>query len=360
MDKPLLDIWYPYPQGTGPSQRFRIEQYIPFLEERFEVRIFPFWPEKAWEILYKKGYFFMKVIYFLSAFAARFTALWKARKAEFVYIHREAAPVGGPLFESILSKWMGKKLIYDFDDAIWLPNRSEANRGIVKHVKTHSKVGKICRMAYRVSVCNDFLAKYVLQFRPDVVLLPTTIDTGKLHHPDLFRKEKNEIPVIGWTGSHSTLAQLNIVWDALGKIRAKIPFEFHLISDFFPDTVPEFVKCIPWNKMTEIEDLLKFDIGIMPLYNFEWEKGKCGFKLLQYMALEIPAVASASGMNTKIISDGADGFLVENQTEKWVEKLTALLENQELRQRFGREGRKKIKRYYSVEANREKVLNLFT
>jgi len=361
MKKRRIDIWYPYPPGTGPSQRFRIEQYIPFLREKFEVRVYPFWSEKAWNILYKKGKVGNKLWYLLTAFGRRKLALLKAINTDFVYIHREASPIGWPVFEWFLSKVMGKKLIYDFDDAIWLPNQSDANRTFVRHAKSHNKVASICKWAYKVSVCNDFLAKYASQYQSSVFQIPTTIDTEHMHNPILYTKQNKSLPIIGWTGSHSTLSQLDVVWDALTELNKLIPFEFHLISDLFPKNLPPFVKCIPWNKSKEIEDLIQFDIGIMPLYNSDWEKGKCAFKLLQYLALEIPAVASDVGLNSKIISNAEDGFLLhKNDNTSWLSVLFAILKDENLRKTLGENGRKKVQKYYSVNANKEKVIALFT
>ena len=360
MKKQRLDIWYPYPKGIAPSQRFRIEQYIPFLKEKFEVRVYPFWSDKAWNILYKKGNVGNKLWYLLTAFGRRKLALLKAIKADYVYIHREAAPVGWPGFEWFLCKVMGKKLIYDFDDAIWLPNQSEANRTLVKHAKSHGKVASICKWSYKVSVCNEFLVDYAKQYQSNVVQIPTTIDTENLHNPALYTKQKRDLPIIGWTGSHSTLNQLDSIWDALEELYNLIPFEFYLISDLFPENLPPFVKCKPWNKSTEIEDLMQFDIGIMPLYNSDWEKGKCAFKLLQYLALEIPAVASDVGLNSKIISNAENGYLLhKNDTTSWLSALSAILKDEDLRTTMGKNGRQKVQKYYSVDANKEKMMTLF-
>lgn len=360
MKKQRLDIWYPYPKGIAPSQRFRIEQYVPFLEEHFEVRVFPFWSEKAWEILYKKGNTGKKIWYLLTAFGRRKLALLKATNIDYIYIHREAAPIGWPVFEWILCEIMGKKLIYDFDDAIWLPNQSEANRNLVKHVKSHGKVATLCKWSYKVSVCNDFLADYARNYQSDVAQIPTTIDTEKLHNPALYNKRANNLPIIGWTGSHSTLNQLELVWDALTDLYKLVPFEFHLISDAFPEDSPPFVKQISWNKSSEIQDLIQFDIGIMPLYDSDWENGKCGFKLLQYLALKIPAVASEVGFNSKIINNAENGFLLhKNDTTSWLSSIATLLKDEILRIKMGENGRKKVQKYYSVEANKDKVIALF-
>jgi len=360
MRKQTIDIWYPYPKGTGPSQRFRIEQYINLLEEHYNVRVFSFWSIKAWNILYKKGSFIQKLYYLLIAFAKRKIALLKATKADYIYIHREAAPIGWPVFEWILAKLMRKKIIYDFDDAIWLPNQSSANRSLVKYAKVHNKVARICKWSYKVSVCNSFLANYAKQYQKNVLLIPTTIDTEGLHNPNNYDTKKGTIPIIGWTGSHSTLNQLDLIWDALDILQKQMPFEFHIISDYFPEKTADYVKCIKWDKSNEIENLIKFDIGIMPLYNSDWEKGKCAFKLLQYLALQIPAIASDVGLNNKIIDNAENGFLLQNNdNSSWVSTLSALLNDSNLRTKMGKNGREKIVKNYSVAANKDKVLGLF-
>jgi glycosyltransferase involved in cell wall biosynthesis len=393
MKLPRLDILYPYPTGKAPSQRFRIELYLTFLQKEYDVHIYPFWSVKSWSILYKKGHLFAKFIGFIGAMARRkYWLFFKAYKADLIYIHREAMPVGFPFSEWFLVKILKKKIIYDFDDAIWLPNQSEANRGLVKHLKFHSKVGKICSWAHTVCVGNEYLAAYARQFNDNVVVIPTTVDTEGYHNPELHETttlrpfdnaqsklaqlarpkrsegggdmeitEHENIPIIGWTGTHSTLHQLELIWPILDDLINKFPFTFHVISDSFPEMLPAYVRTIYWNKDSEISDLLKFDIGVMPLKDNEWEKGKCGFKLIQYMALEIPAVASDVGVNGEILHSPELGFLIpSNDVHAWKESLIKLLSDKELRIKMGKAGRKKVIGNYSVEANKEKVLGLFS
>jgi glycosyltransferase involved in cell wall biosynthesis len=340
-----------------------------------EVNIYPFWSRKTWEILYKKGHYLQKLGGLISGFTRRKLWLFTATKADYIYIHREATPIGPPFIEWVLAKVLRKKIIYDFDDAIWLPNQSVANRGLVKNLKYHDKVAEICKWAYKVSVGNEFLAEYARQFNDDVVVITTTVDTENLHNPNLYKEGKtlrqsqsdirqdrdyNTIPVIGWTGTHSTFHQLEIIWPILDEIFRKTPFKFHIISDYFPEMLPNYVREIYWNKEGEIEDLLKFDIGIMPLKDTEWEKGKCGFKLIQYMALEIPSVASDVGVSNEIINSPDCGMLIPyNDQEEWKQGLRKLLNDPALRKDMGIKGRQRIVKEYSVEANKEKVLGLF-
>jgi len=373
MKKPRLEILYPYPQGEAPSQRFRIEQYIPELQKEFDVRIRPYWSKSAWKILYKKGHYFQKFVGLILGFAKRKLWLLSAISADFIYIHREATPIGPPFVEWILTKILRKKLIYDFDDAIWLPNQSEANRGLVKNLKYHGKVRKVCKWSHKVSVGNEYLANYARKFNDNVHVIPTTVDAEGLHnnriHPkdvslsaELAEVSKGQpTPIIGWTGTHSTFHQLEIIWPILDEIIRKTPFTFHIISDSFPEMLPDYVKTVFWKKESEIEELLKFDIGIMPLKDNEWEKGKCGFKLIQYMALEIPPMASDIGVNSEIINNSDLGVLVPyNDSEDWKQGLRKLLNDATLRKKMGEEGRKRIVEAYSIKANMENVMGLFS
>lgn len=359
--KRRIDILFPYPFDEAAPQRFRIEQYLPFLQENFNVKIYPFWSEKSWNILYTKGNKFRKIDGLVQGFLNRFLYLFVAMKADFIYIHREATPIGPPFIEWILAKVLRKKIIFDFDDAIWLPNQSEVNRGLVKNLKYHKKVGQICSWAYKVSVGNEFLAEYAMQFNDNVIVIPTTVDTTKMHNPEWFTKVENDVPIIGWTGTHSTLPHLDILWPVLDELIKEIPFTFHIISDSFPKETRHYVRHVDWNRDSEIQDLLRFDIGVMPLIEDEWAKGKCGFKLLQYMSLEIASIATDFGVNGEIIQNEDQGVLIKNNdSTDWKNGLKMLLQDPELRTTMGKSARKRALDAYSVEANKDKVLGLFT
>ncbi len=143
----------------------------------------------------------------------------------------------------------------------------------------------------------------------------------------------------------------------LHKLETEYNFEFLVISNEKPQINLKSFKFIKWDKTSEISDLQKIDIGIMPLYDNEWEKGKCGFKGLQYMALEIPAVMSPVGVNTEIIKDGENGFLAKDEQE-WFDKLSLLIENSQLREKLGKAGRQTVIEKYSVDANKQKYLDV--
>ncbi len=351
----------PYPTEQAPSQRFRFEQYFPLLNHQsFDFEIYSFWSLSSWKLLYKKGNAVNKFFFLLAGFVKRFALLFYIQKADFVFVHREATPVGPPWFEWIVAKVFRKKIIYDFDDAIWLPNTSEENSS-VSRLKWHSKVSSICRWSYAVSCGNQYLCDFAKLYNNRVFLNPTTIDTNKLHNTEVsIQKIKSAKLTIGWTGTHSTLKYIDVLLPVIQSLEKKFPnqIRFVVIADKNPSFSVSSFWFIPWSKETEIQDLLQFDIGIMPLADDVWAKGKCGFKALQYMALGIPAIASPVGVNSQIIDDGVNGFLC-NSTDEWESKIIQLIHDASLRKRMGEDGRKSVVEHYSVISNSSNFLSLF-
>lgn len=335
-----------------------------------------------------------------------------------VFIHREATPVGPPWFEWFVARIFRKPIIFDFDDAIWLPNSSKANEKLVGKFKNHSKTSKICSLAQTVTVGNSFLANYARQFCNDVRIIPTTIETENIHNPELFDqgKPKSEICnaansqgpaaksqttidtenlhnpalnkqshpnseppneangqrptakgqiTIGWTGTHSTLKQLTPLFPTLAATYKEHPFRFLLIADQPPEHMPDFVEFKKWNKETEIQDLMEIDFGIMPLFDTEWEKGKCGFKALQYLALEKPAIVSGVGVNTEIIHHNQNGLICEPMEVEqkiypnWKSAILELLQNPEKRHTLGTHGRQTVIDNYSVTSQSKAYKEIF-
>jgi glycosyltransferase involved in cell wall biosynthesis len=347
----------PYPPGKAPSQRFRFEQYFQILKEQgWHYSLHSFLDEQTWQILYKPGHVFSKVFGILKGFIRRLLLLLQVNRFDYIFIHREATPIGPPWFEWVVAKVLKKKVIYDFDDAIWIPNTSENNK-IAAGLKWHHKVGSICKWAYKVSCGNAYLQNYALQFNQNAIVNPTTIDTVHLHN-----EVKNQLTpkvVIGWTGTHSTMKYLDQVVPVLQKLETRYSFEFCVISNKEPDFSLRSLVYKPWRKETEKADLLGFNIGLMPLEDDPWAKGKCAFKALQYMALGIPAVVSPVGMNTEVVDTGRNGFICSTP-EEWHACLELLMNNQDLRIQLGREARATIEKFYAVTANRGNFLALFT
>jgi glycosyltransferase involved in cell wall biosynthesis len=346
----------PYPHGEAPSQRFRFEQYYSALSKAgHEYEIAPFLDDKTWQILYKPGHKLAKVMGILGGFMRRKLLMFRVRKFDYVFLHREATPIGPPIFEWFMAKVLGAKIIYDFDDAIWLSNTSEHNK-IAAGLKWHHKVDSICKWAYKVSCGNEYLCDHARQFNTNVVLNPTTIDTEH-HHNQIKNQHANKV-VIGWTGTHSTVEYLNELVPVLQKLEQELDFEFRVISNREPDFALQSMVYVPWQKDTEIADLLQFNFGVMPLTDDKWAKGKCGFKALQYMSLGMPAVVSPVGVNTKIVTEGVDGFLCSTP-ETWETALRKLITDEALRVQMGAAARQKIEGQFSVLANSGNFLSLF-
>jgi glycosyltransferase involved in cell wall biosynthesis len=348
----------PYPAGKAPSQRFRFEQYLDRLTaEGHTWHLAPFISDDTWAILYKPGHAVQKALGILAGFLRRFVLLFSVPQYDYVFIHREASPIGPPIFEWLIAKVLGKKIIYDFDDAIWIPNTSEANK-IVAGVKWHHTVGSICRWAYKVSCGNAYLRDYARQFNPNAVVNPTTIDTVNLHNRVRDQQAPGRL-VIGWTGTHSTLRYIGQVVPVLAKLEQEYDFEFRVISNQPPELPLRSLVFQPWRKDTEIADLAGFHIGLMPLEDDPWAKGKCAFKALQYMALGIPALVSPVGMNTEVVTDDVNGYVCTTPAD-WEASLRRLLDDNALRTRLGRAARQTVEGRYSVVSNWENFRALFS
>jgi glycosyltransferase involved in cell wall biosynthesis len=357
MGKKRIAILTPYPYNEAPSQRFRFEQYLSFLNENdFEYTIFPFLDLITWEHFYSKGKVIKKLLGFAKGFFKRVILLFTLRKYDHVFIHREAAPIGPPIFEFIISKILGKKYIYDFDDAIWMANFSQ-NNARFHRLKAYWKVKFCIKWAGKVSAGNEFLASYARKYNSKVRIIPTTIDTEN-HHNSFIDYQKEPI-TIGWTGTHTTLRYLLPLLPVFKSISEKYNVQLVVISNENPHFDLVNFKFIQWKKESEIEDLKKISIGLMPLEMDQWSEGKCGFKGLQYMALGIPTVVSPVGVNTKIVEHGINGFLAKD-LEEWKAYLEQLILNSELRERIGRNGREKVISEFSVLAVKHNFIQLFT
>ena len=354
----------PYPLGKAPSQRFRFEQYFDLLKKQGLIPVSaPFFSEKGWKILYKKSPVLLKSFYFLSGIFNRLLLLLTLSRYHFIFIHREVVPLGPPVFEWIISKILGKKIIFDFDDAIWL-NDPQEKISLLTFLKWKSKVKHVIQWSYKISCGNDFLATFARQFNSRIIVNPTTIDTRTLHNPPLFKlntpedKENGQKLIIGWTGTHTTLPYLEYLLPVFKQLEKEFDFELLVIANKQPNFSLPSLRFKYWNKETEIEDLLAVSIGVMPLSNDPWSQGKCGFKALQFMALNIPCVCSPVGVNSSIIEHGHNGLLCDTH-EEWMAGLATLIKNETLRKLMGEKGRQKVIQSFSVDSNTSNFFSLF-
>lgn len=342
--------------GRSPGQRFRFEQYLGHLEANgFSYDISNLISEKDDAAFYAPGKFPAKARIVMKSIRQRLHDLKTVSEYDLVFIYREAHMLWFTWFERRLKK-MGATMILDFDDSIWLNDTSDGNRQLA-WLKRPSKTANILRLADMAIVGNAFLAAYASRFNQNVHIVPTTIDTS--YYVPLNRADKQSV-CIGWTGSSTTLKHLQEALPVMQELRRKYgeKVTFRVISNKPLKADLPGLENVMWNRETEVSDLYPIDIGIMPLPDDEWARGKCGFKGLQYMALEIPAVMSPVGVNTEIITDGVNGFLAANGQE-WIDKLSALIESPSLREKLGKEGRQTVIERYSFESQKDRYLQLF-
>jgi glycosyltransferase involved in cell wall biosynthesis len=346
----------PYPENLAASQRYRFEQYLDTLREAgFQLELAPFFRKETWEVLYKQGHWVQKIIGTLVGLTNRFLLLFKVSKFDWIFIHREALPFGPPVYEWILTKLLRKKIVFDFDDAIWIHQASRGN-ALISHLKSPDKTATICELSKKVVAGNYYLEGYAKKRNLNVQVIPTTIDTE--YHDQTKNHTEKEVVTLGWTGTHSTLPYLQLLIRPLKQLERRYPVKLLVIADQKAELEIQSVEFRTWSIEAEVEDLLDIDIGLMPLPETEWAKGKCGLKALQYMALGIPAVVSSVGVNQEIVTHGKHGFCCGTESE-WEKYLEILIQDIELRNRMGRLGRSKVEQLYSVKANKSNYLSLF-
>lgn len=339
---------------TSPGQRYRMEQWEPLLRERgVDIHYEPFECEQLHGLLYKPGLFGQKLRLVASALSRRLATIRKMADFDVVYLFREAALLGPPIFERLVHQ-SGIPIVFDFDDAIFVSYRSPAN-GYLSYLKFAGKTKTICRLAAHVMVGNPYLADYARQVNDHVTVIPTTIDTDK--YKPLPRAE-SAVPVIGWTGSYSTVQHLDTLRGALQKLAKQQSFRLRVIGTPTYKIPGVEVEASIWKADTELEDLSSIDIGVMPLPDDAWSKGKCGLKALQFMALGIPTICSPVGVNTDIIQDNENGMLAGSEDE-WVEKMSRLLQSRETRERLGQAGRMTVQEWYSAKTQAPRVYDIF-
>lgn len=342
----------------APGQRFRFEQYFEYLRANgFECTLSYIVDEAADKLLYKPGQYLKKAGIYRRAVAIRKADVKKVQRGDYdiVFIFREALLTGSIRFEKAFAKTKAK-LVFDFDDAIWHLDVSDANKKL-SFLKNPQKTGDIIALCHRVFAGNAYLANYAKQFNNSVTIIPTTIDTSEYRR---IAQPPRDYITIGWSGSITTIKHFEYALPFLRILKKKYgdKIRIHVIGDGNYVNEELGIKGIAWNRADEIAELSKIDIGIMPLPDDEWANGKCGLKGLQYMALEIPTLMSPVGVNTEIIQDGVNGYLA-TATDEWVAKIEMLLASEELRKRIGAAARETVLRSYSVEALKETYVKEF-
>lgn len=341
----------------SPSQRYRFEQYLPLLEkEGFRFTFSPLLSKRDDKIFYSKGNFPLKALILLKSLFIRLYDVFRFQNYDIIFIQREASFFGHTWIEkrAFLS---GAQVIFDFDDSIWLADTSPGNKKW-EWMKNPKKFFKNLKYAHLIIAGNRYLAEKAIAVNQRTVIIPTSIDTE--HHRPLPERRNKESVTIGWSGSISTIKHFELLLPVLKRLKEKYEDKvaFKIIGQARYSNKELKVDSVAWTEETEVNELNTFDIGIMPLPDDEWAKGKCGLKGLSYMACGVATVMSKVGINQEIISHGNNGFLAEND-EQWFELLCRLIDDPQLRTSVGMEGRKTVEQKYSVKANKPYYFTVF-
>jgi glycosyltransferase involved in cell wall biosynthesis len=334
-----------YPFDLVPGQRFRIEQWEPFLAEQgISIDYYSFADEKLTKTLPKQGNFLPKVGGLAKGFLKRLSHLSKLSKYDAIYIYRTAAIIGPALPERLI-KLFGRPIIFDFDDAIFLTHTNESNK-LFSWMKFAGKTGSICRLSTSVVAGNAWLAEYARKYNENVTVIPSSVNTESYLVKPKAARQTGKV-IVGWTGSSTSQTHLEMFAPVLKEIVDRNPIEIHVHSDREPQLPGIPVVWHRWTPDNEVEVISNFDIGIMPLPDDEWSQGKCSMKALLYMSLGIPTVCSDVGMNREVIRDGENGFLASTK-EEWQRALENLVGDESLRLKLGAAARKTVVETYSM------------
>ena len=333
----------PYPH-RGADTRYRIEQFLPGLRQAgIEAELRPFMSERLYAIYAGPGRRLEKAKEMAAALARRLLDVLLARRFDAVFIHKEAFAFGPPIIESLLRRRCGA-LIFDLDDAFW--THPPQLRQIGRWLRDPRKTVKVLRFSDHIIAGNTYIADRARDYNPRVTVIPTVIDTAR-YRPRLQPSTDGRV-TLGWVGRWSSAFYLDHLVPVFRKVCARYPqAQIKLIGAGELQWPGVRLICQPWRLESEIEDLQSFDIGLMPLADDEYARYKCGFKMLQYMGVGIPAVVSPVGVNRDVIQDGVNGFLASTSDE-WRNRLSRLIEDPALRARLGGAGRETVERQYSL------------
>ncbi len=340
-----------YSRNAG-SSRLRSYQYFPYLEKAgFEVEVSPLFSEKYLEQLYAgkstrneslKGYFH------------RFFKLFDLKRYDKVVIEKELFPYAPAFAEQIL-KLFGVKYFVDYDDAVF--HNYDLNSNPIIRFFLKKKIDRVMKNAELVIAGNSYLAERVQNAgAKNCKIIPTVIDLERYSVKN--EVNKSEKFIIGWIGTKSTFEKHLLPcrkW--IRKAQEDLGVEFHIIGITEDQNLGNRVSYFPWSEESEVERIQAFDLGIMPLKDSQWEKGKCAYKLIQYAACGIPGLASDVGMNNEVTIDGETGFLANSENE-FLEKIEKLRDDRDLRIQLGQNARKWVEEKYCIQVTAEKWIEI--
>lgn len=337
---------------SGASSRYRSFQYLPSLKDSSICTVVsPLFGDDY--LSHKYAYGRTRFIDVIKAFAHRLWSVLTVAHGSVVVVEYELLP----FFPALLEHWLvrrGCRMIVDYDDALFHQYDQHSSLW-VRHL-LGNKIATVMRLANIVVTGNAYLANYALQAGAQkVVIIPTVVDL--LRYPKTRHVSQSEVLTIGWIGSPSTARYLLDVAPALAEVCKDGRASVRLIGSGLIDLPGVPVEVIDWCDETEVEEICRFDVGIMPLPDEPWARGKCGFKLIQYMACGLPVIASPVGVNSEIVCDGVNGFLADT-IDAWVQALLKLQKNSELQYQMGQAGRQRVEEQYCLAVTAPKVVEL--
>jgi glycosyltransferase involved in cell wall biosynthesis len=334
--------------ALGSSSRLRMLQYFPALSAaNATVQVQALFDDETLSLRYARGHYGWLTI--IQCFSQRIAALRKRGQFDLLWIEKEALPWWPLWFEKAMLS--NTPYVLDFDDAVF--HHYDRHRIAVIRRLYGKRIDGLMANAALVVCGNEYLAQRAQQAGAKwVEQLPTVIDLERYRSTEI---RNGPVPRIVWIGSPSTVKYLDQLREPLQALAKKAPFVLRVIGGRFQlDGVQ--TECLPWTEATEVDDISRGDIGVMPLLNTPWELGKCGYKLIQYMACGLPVVASPVGVNSAIVEHGRNGFLASDAAA-WLESLNQLLNSPALRHQLGQAGRVKVAQQYCLQVTAPRLVH---
>ncbi len=337
----------------GASSRYRSLQYFPYFEKAGICCTHePLFSNAYLETLYETGN--RPLMSVVQSYVSRLRDLLAVRTYDVVVVEKELLPYIPAVFERLLGR-LEMPYIVDYDDAIF-HNYDRSGNPLIRKLLGR-KIDVVMREADAVVAGNEYIASRSRKAGASrVKIVPTVIDLTK--YPHVPPSEDGPF-TIGWIGSPSTAQYVEGISSALRVVCDQRDARVVLVGSGAVELPGVPLEVREWSEETEVEYIAEFDVGIMPLVDTPWERGKCGFKLIQYMACGKPLVASPVGMNTEIVDNGENGYVASDHDE-WVDTLIHLSDDTETAQRMGSRGRELIADRYCLEVTSEEWIQILT
>ena len=337
----------------GPSSRYRVFQFLPHLQALgIGCDVNPLFGEVYFSILKVQPpalALLLKIPYVFACFIKRLLALVTLGGRDLIVIEGQLFPYAPPLVERLL-RWCGYRMVIEMDDAIYLTRGHER------------KIPALLAMAHGAVVGNEQLASYARQFAPQVWVVPTVVDTDRFlpKQPSVGppRDPTQDTITLVWMGLAYNLAYLDVLAPAIRALQTRFHLRLRVVCSRPPKLEGVNVEFRVWNMDREVADLQDAAIGVVPLNDTAWARGKCGLKLLQYMAVGLPAIASPVGVNRDVIMTGHNGFLAAT-TQEWYDCLESLCRQPQLRQDIGLAARRTVEERYSLSVWGPRLADLY-